>query len=486
MPGLLDNPLAHIGIGLLTNAGPSRDPINPLSGALAGVLSHQQYQENQILRAQQKAEHDALIRERANTRRKYEQEQMQLGTQMVDDVKKQHYAGVIAAGGDPAGVQRARTELARLDPTSFVSQAKPFEAEEEQNIFPGTGFETSSANAIIMGFPPHQREAVMRELARQRLTQPKTLTTPEGVYKYPGFNMDQLSQVAGAVQSPSGPQATGTQVTEQPPGSVPVPGPQLTVQPPSGPQLTVQPPSGPQLTVQPPVDSAVATPTALAPTLDDDVLVVAPENAPVTFAANQSSADAATQDQKDDMKKFLFRGTPHHANLQAGVQFYPKIKSGEEKKALFVAKNLINYDAIIDGIKDDHPQFDPAASKHFWGNLLPAGLDALVLSEPYQKFKSASGEWTSNIVFLTSGASVTETEREEKRKNFFPRPFEGPGVVKHKAFMRKLAMETAFEMAVAHKRLTAEQAEQAYENIKAGARAGDDRRTNNPLNVRGG
>lgn len=71
----------------------------------------------------------------------------------------------------------------------------------------------------------------------------------------------------------------------------------------------------------------------------------------------------------------------------------------------------------------------------------PGGLNNVLTSTNYQKYKQAANEWIAGLLRLDSGAAVPETEFGRYFQTWFPQPGEPQEVIAQKAESRQRAME---------------------------------------------
>ncbi len=140
--------------------------------------------------------------------------------------------------------------------------------------------------------------------------------------------------------------------------------------------------------------------------------------------------------------------TPAGTEIRPGYSF-PGMSSTEpttvpprptqrERSAEFVVGNLDNLETRI---QDAESRFDPtsvqsmAADIPLVGNFLASGAQ--------QEHRAAADEWTTNMVFLRSGATAREDEKESTYQNYFAQPGDAPETVINKRAMRAEARAEA-------------------------------------------
>ncbi len=140
-------------------------------------------------------------------------------------------------------------------------------------------------------------------------------------------------------------------------------------------------------------------------------------------------------------------------DLGNGAYLISKRPSEAERRGQYVATNLIDLNRRAEEtIKAE--DFNPSD----WENLAPGAIEALVggvvpgignvaASPGWQQYKAASDEWASNLVFLRSGATARQEEKDTAFTNFWPQPFDDEATRSDKKEMRDVQMRSAIESA---------------------------------------
>lgn len=141
-------------------------------------------------------------------------------------------------------------------------------------------------------------------------------------------------------------------------------------------------------------------------------------------------------------------------------KFKPTRKSSDSgQRSMYVAKNLVDLEQSSNKALKT-AGFDPTS-------LLEGArsLSNVTASEGYQKYKSTADEWATNMVFLRSGATARQEEKDSAFMNFWPQPGDKEGVVEFKERLRLDAMKNAYHMAGLNGRLAKEEADKQIEAI---------------------
>ena len=147
------------------------------------------------------------------------------------------------------------------------------------------------------------------------------------------------------------------------------------------------------------------------------------------------------------------------------------------KTAQYVAGNLTTLSAQIqrlEAIED----FDPTALKNVIGRL-PGGNVAL--DSNMQQYNALADEWATNIVFLRSGATARQEEKDSARSNYFPQPGDKPETIALKKRMRISAEIAAFKKGITDGRVP-EDAQTELNNLEQRLEAAGGSPENAPIN----
>lgn len=121
--------------------------------------------------------------------------------------------------------------------------------------------------------------------------------------------------------------------------------------------------------------------------------------------------------------------------------------SESEVRAGGASGNMEALESNIEQVLARYPDYDPTALKN-----VPGNISNLAASEAHQQYRAAADEWTTNMVFLRSGATAREEEKESAFRNFFPQPGDGPETVEFKKQLRSNAAKLAKQSAGRAKR----------------------------------
>lgn len=114
-------------------------------------------------------------------------------------------------------------------------------------------------------------------------------------------------------------------------------------------------------------------------------------------------------------------------------RFVEKAPTEGERKAGYVSDNLIDLENKVSNVLDDE-EFDPTETKNVLAKV--PGVGNFMASPQYRQYKAVSDEWTTNMVFLRSGATARPDEKDSTFQNFFPQPGDDKSTVKWKNKMR--------------------------------------------------
>lgn len=128
-------------------------------------------------------------------------------------------------------------------------------------------------------------------------------------------------------------------------------------------------------------------------------------------------------------------------------------QSESDKRASYVADSLSTASKLVENTLNKD-SFNPAALSNYAGDMTN-----LLASSDYQQYKSASDEWATNLVFLRSGATAREEEKQAAFRNFWPQPGDSPETIKFKRIFRLQQENNAYANAAQSGRVGAEMAE---------------------------
>tara|TARA_R110000765_G_scaffold3333_1_gene10345 strand:- start:1700 stop:3004 length:1305 start_codon:yes stop_codon:yes gene_type:complete len=133
--------------------------------------------------------------------------------------------------------------------------------------------------------------------------------------------------------------------------------------------------------------------------------------------------------------------------------FSPTRNKTERDKVIgYAAGNMAYYSDQIDVLLDT-PGYDPTSPGE-----AATSISAWTSSPEYQQLKAASDEWSTNLVFLRSGATARQEEKDSAMDNYFPKPGNAPSTVRAKRRNRYNQMMNALAIGLSADRVSANQA----------------------------
>ena len=145
----------------------------------------------------------------------------------------------------------------------------------------------------------------------------------------------------------------------------------------------------------------------------------------------------------------------------APENFVKKKPTEGEVKDSYVSDSLITAENKISGLLSD-PDFNPASARHL------AGKVGNIFSTPkYRQYKSVADEWTTNIVFLRSGATAREEEKTSAMQNFFPQVGDDDATIQFKNQLRVDQMRNAIHKGREAGRISKEQANKELKKLES-------------------
>lgn len=113
-----------------------------------------------------------------------------------------------------------------------------------------------------------------------------------------------------------------------------------------------------------------------------------------------------------------------------------------ERRDTYAAELLQSFESDLSDVMADYPEYDPASG---WN--IPGSVTNWLASPGARQYRAIADEWTTNTVFLRSGATAREEEKEAAFKNYFPQPGDDPATVRRKDNLRRKQTERAIEKA---------------------------------------
>lgn len=182
MNGLLNNPLLHIGLGLL-GQGQSRDPgqVGIGAGVRQGLLSYGQQQKYQV-------EQQALAQEQAYKTAQMNDMQQKMAMEQAkwdqeQSLYNQQQAALNSLGPNVTDAQKAALLMGGAPAAQVIKDMG------RGGNLEGTSLEVQAVNDYVNTLPPDQRAAARSDLMRQELMREKTVVTPAGTRFIQGFDL---------------------------------------------------------------------------------------------------------------------------------------------------------------------------------------------------------------------------------------------------------------------------------------------------------
>jgi hypothetical protein len=137
------------------------------------------------------------------------------------------------------------------------------------------------------------------------------------------------------------------------------------------------------------------------------------------------------------------------------------IKATEKDKvSSYVADSLDTASNAVETILSN-PKFDPSSVRENFGSI-----SNWLASSEYQQYRAASDEWATNLVFLRSGSTARQEEKDSAFENYWP---QGGDTSETRAFKTRFRMRqeiNAYELAAKGNRITRKQAEKKIRQIE--------------------
>ena len=143
--------------------------------------------------------------------------------------------------------------------------------------------------------------------------------------------------------------------------------------------------------------------------------------------------------------------------------FIPKPETEREQTVKYVSGQLHAHRQRADEILA-RAGFDPTKSENMAANLPLVGN--FLASEDYQAYKATANEWTTNLVFLRSGATARKEEVDAAFQNYWPQPGDKPRTVDDKRLMRLEQELQALQFGMQEGRIAPESAKQEIAQVK--------------------
>lgn len=128
-----------------------------------------------------------------------------------------------------------------------------------------------------------------------------------------------------------------------------------------------------------------------------------------------------------------------------GARTVEKPLTEGERRAGYVNKTLATMNQEAESIirnENGEIKFRPGLRDSL-GNLAPQAVQGYIQSPEYRQYKAMADEWASMLVFLRSGATARQEEKDASFTNYWPQPGEDDATINAKRRMRQQMMENA-------------------------------------------
>jgi len=153
-------------------------------------------------------------------------------------------------------------------------------------------------------------------------------------------------------------------------------------------------------------------------------------------------------------------GPMSHRELREKGYTLSDVPTEKDKVASYVADSLTTASSEVDKVLSK-PDFNPSSFDEFAKNITN-----WTASPNYQQYKSAADEWATNLVFLRSGATARQEEKDAAFNNYWPQPGDKPETRKFKEKFRKAQEINAYSMAAMGGRVSKEKAEEKIKQLQ--------------------
>jgi len=156
--------------------------------------------------------------------------------------------------------------------------------------------------------------------------------------------------------------------------------------------------------------------------------------------------------------------------------FFPKEPTERERTSAAVAGGLISLEGNVQDVFQRIPDFNPSDLSEAKGNLPVLGN--ILASPGFRQYRAASDEWATGLVFLRSGATARQEEKDSSFKNMWPQPGDDLQTQTFKELLRKQKEVEALNLGARANRISNKDADKQIESIN-----GDIQRLEEKLNT---
>jgi hypothetical protein len=117
------------------------------------------------------------------------------------------------------------------------------------------------------------------------------------------------------------------------------------------------------------------------------------------------------------------------------AEMIPKADTAQENTAQYTVGNM-------DMLEESMTDYVPPSAEAF-ADMLPDAVKGHLTSDEFKNYKNTGDEWASNLVFLRSGATARQEEKDSAFRNYFPQPGDSAKIVADKAQRRSEAVSNA-------------------------------------------
>lgn len=122
--------------------------------------------------------------------------------------------------------------------------------------------------------------------------------------------------------------------------------------------------------------------------------------------------------------------------------FTPARPTERQQNAQLSTENMKRFHNEVLSLENSG-SFNPAGAENIGANTPFVGN--FLASPDFRQFKTGADEWAANLVFLRSGATARQEEKDSAVKNYFPQPGDDPETIKRKQQRRQEAFEAALK-----------------------------------------
>lgn len=137
--------------------------------------------------------------------------------------------------------------------------------------------------------------------------------------------------------------------------------------------------------------------------------------------------------------------------------------SADERRASLGSRNLLSLEEAANDALNDNPEFDPTALFEAKGDLPLVGN--IMASPGFQQYRAAADEWTANMVFMRSGTTARQDEKDAAFQNFWYRVGDDQTTLPFKQRLRLEAMREAYIAGQRANRIGSDEANEVLSDI---------------------